>query len=361
MVKRSNYDNLAGLKTSIQRNKGGQIKKLLVDIKRIDSVIEIDDFDRLKELHRELDGIYQNQIKNWGTSMYNYIKGVGFSYEYIDVSSLKDNLKTMKAKLRGLLFEIAPDIEESMEDVEGKRSMGNIQINANQKQLLEDYAQIKQLTAGNMAISIQNEYYPCFKDTLEYMVEYGFITPADVDFGVGHVYFKQPAFEIFTEHVLTQEMEEEPMGVQAYNTKKVFIVHGHDHQLLDEVELMLRRIGLEPIIVKNEANAGRTIIEKIEDLTDVGFGIVLYTCCDEGRKKGDADFKDRARQNVIFEHGYLYAKLGRGRVAALNDAGIEIPSDLSGVLYISHATSDWKNQLMREMKEAGLDFDPTKA
>ena len=252
---------------------------------------------------------------------------------------------------------------EEMEDAEGKRSMGNFQISAKQKQLLVDYAQIKQFTAGNMAISIQNEDYPRFKDTLEYMVEYEFIIPADVDFGFGidHMYFKQPAFETFTEHVLTQEMEEEPKVVQAYSGKKVFIVHGHDHQLLDEVELMLRRIGLEPIIVKNEANAGRTIIEKIEDLTDVGFDIVLYTCCDEGRKKGDSDLKDRARQNVIFEHGYLYAKLGRGRVAALNDDGIEISSDLSGVLYISHVTSDWKNQLMREMKEAGLDFDSTKA
>jgi len=146
-----------------------------------------------------------------------------------------------------------------------------------------------------------------------------------------------------------------------FNNKKVFIVHGHDHRLLDEVELMLRRINLEPVILKNETNSGRTIIEKIEDLTDVGFGIVLYTGCDEGRKKGDVDLKDRARQNVVFEHGYLCAKLGRNRVVALNDSSIEIPSDLSGVLYIPHSTPDWKNQLMREMRSAGLEFDPTKA
>lgn len=146
-----------------------------------------------------------------------------------------------------------------------------------------------------------------------------------------------------------------------FDNKKVFIVHGHDHQLLDDVEMMLRRINLEPVIVKNEANSGRTIIEKIEDLTDVGFGIVLYTSCDEGRKKGEEKLCDRARQNVIFEHGYLCAKLGRNRVVALNDAGIEVPSDLSGVLYISRSSSDWKNQLMREMRSAGLEFDPTRA
>ncbi len=144
------------------------------------------------------------------------------------------------------------------------------------------------------------------------------------------------------------------------DNRKVFIVHGHNHKLLDEVELMLRRVGLEPIIVKNEANTGRTIIEKIEDLTDVGFAIVLYTGCDEGRAKNTEKLRDRARQNVIFEHGYLCAKLGRNNVVAINDDGIEIPSDLSGVLYIPRSASDWKSQLMREMRTAGLKFDPTK-
>ena len=145
------------------------------------------------------------------------------------------------------------------------------------------------------------------------------------------------------------------------SSKKVFIVHGHDEQLLNEVELMIRRVGLEPIILKNEASGGRTIIEKIEHYTDVGFGIVLYTCCDEGRKKGADELRNRARQNVIFEHGYLCAKLNRNRVVALNDPGIEVPSDLTGVLYISHSNTEWKNKIMREMKNAGLVFDSTKA
>lgn len=116
MVKRPNYDDLVGVKTLVQRKKEVQINKVLGDMKRIDLLVETDDFERLKELHRELDGTYQNQIRNWGTSMYNYINGVGFTYDYIDASSLIDNLKTMKAKLRGLLFEIAPDIAESVEE-----------------------------------------------------------------------------------------------------------------------------------------------------------------------------------------------------------------------------------------------------
>ena len=116
MVKRPNYDDLARIKNPRQRKQEGQVKKLLADIKKIDLSVKTDDFEQLKELHRELDGTYRNQINNWGASMYNYIKDIGFTYEYIDVSSLKDNLKTMKAKLRGLLFEIDPNAEELMEE-----------------------------------------------------------------------------------------------------------------------------------------------------------------------------------------------------------------------------------------------------
>lgn len=148
---------------------------------------------------------------------------------------------------------------------------------------------------------------------------------------------------------------------QAFDRQKVFIVHGHDEVLLNKIEIILRRIGLEPIVLKNEASAGKTIIEKLEHYTNVGFGIVLYTCCDEGRTKGDSEFHCRARQNVIFEHGYLCAKLGRNRVVALKDKHVEVPSDLAGVVYVDLSLSNWRNELMRDMKEAGLEFDPLKA
>lgn len=232
-------------------------------------------------------------------------------------------------------------------------------MNVNKKKLLRDYAEIKKTCPGNMVITISEVEYPKYKDTLDYLERYEFIRSIDID--NANMYMKTSAFDSFTEYMLAMEPEEDEPMTQTYNNKKVFVVHGHDHALLDEVELMLRRVGLEPVIVKNEANSGRTIIQKITDLSDVGFGIILYTCCDEGRKKGDSELRDRARQNVIFEHGYLYAKLGPGRVAAINDSGIEIPSDLSGVLYVPRSASDWKNQLMREMKAAGLEFDATKA
>ena len=148
-------------------------------------------------------------------------------------------------------------------------------------------------------------------------------------------------------------------GVRPMNNKRVFIVHGHNIQVRDNVELLLRRVGLDPIILANEPNKGRTVIDKIEDYSDVSFAIIIYTACDEGRLKGESNWKDRARQNVLFEHGYFCAKLTRAKVVALHERGVEVPSDLSGVLYIS-LEDDWKAELKREMAAAGLDADWTK-
>ncbi len=138
---------------------------------------------------------------------------------------------------------------------------------------------------------------------------------------------------------------------------KIFVVHGRNIDIRDDIELFIRRIGLEPIILAEQANKGMTIIEKIEKYSDVSCAIILYTPCDEGRMKGDKELNDRARQNVIFEHGYMVAKLGRDKVIALVEQQVEVPGDLSGVIYISLKDEDWKLQIMRELNSAGLEID----
>ena len=122
------------------------------------------------------------------------------------------------------------------------------------------------------------------------------------------------------------------------NNKRVFIVHGHDDKIKLDVARFLEKLNLEPVILHEQANQGKTIIEKIESETDVGYGIVLYTPCDKGGTK-DTDFENmkfRARQNVIFEHGFLIARLGRNRVCALLDGEVEQPSDINGILYVKY-------------------------
>ncbi|WP_282155915.1 TIR domain-containing protein [Cytobacillus gottheilii] len=150
-------------------------------------------------------------------------------------------------------------------------------------------------------------------------------------------------------------------GGRIMDMTKVFIVHGHDNGAKQEVARFIERLGFDAIILHEQVSQGKTIIEKIEENTNVGFAIVLYTPCDEGRVKGNAGLKDRARQNVVFEHGYLIGKLERKRVSALVKGDIEKPNDLSGVVYIDmDYAGGWKVSLAREMKSVGYDIDMNK-
>lgn len=138
------------------------------------------------------------------------------------------------------------------------------------------------------------------------------------------------------------------------NNKQVFIVHGHDEIAKLDVASFIQHLGLEPVILHMQASGGRTIIEKIEEYTNVGFGVVLYTGCDIGTKRDSLIFSRRARQNVVFEHGYLIAKLGRSRVAALVKGDVETPNDISGVAYIElDELGHWKQALIAELRNAG--------
>lgn len=156
-----------------------------------------------------------------------------------------------------------------------------------------------------------------------------------------------------------QQKTDVPTAAAGTGKPRVFIVHGHDDAAKQEVARTLERAGFAPIILHEQANSGKTIIEKIEAYTDVCFGVILYTPCDLGRaNKEDAQEKPRARQNVVFEHGYLIAKLKRERVCALVKDGVEIPGDMSGVVYIPmDSNGGWKLQLAAEMRAVGLKFD----
>ena len=118
---------------------------------------------------------------------------------------------------------------------------------------------------------------------------------------------------------------------------KVFIVHGHDGEVKLQVASVLERItGERPVILHEQADSGRTIIEKFEQhASQAGFAVVLLTADDQGMAKGAAAPSLRARQNVVFELGFFIGRLGRGRVVALYEYGVELPSDINGLLYKS--------------------------
>lgn len=142
---------------------------------------------------------------------------------------------------------------------------------------------------------------------------------------------------------------------------RVFIVHGHDEGAKQTVARFLEQCGFVAVILHEQADGGRTIIEKIEQYANVVFAIVLYTPCDIGREKNEKRGTPRARQNVVFEHGYLIAKLGRERVCALVKQGVQTPGDIAGVVYKPmDSAGAWKTEILREMKSAGIVVDASK-
>ncbi len=138
---------------------------------------------------------------------------------------------------------------------------------------------------------------------------------------------------------------------------KVFIVHGHDVATKQEVARFIEKIGLESIILHEQASMNKTIIEKIEHYTkEADFAIILYTPCDKGRGalETKVEARDRARQNVVFEHGYLMARIGRKNVCALVKGKIETPSDIDGIIYTQlDEFGGWKSKLIMELKACG--------
>lgn len=145
--------------------------------------------------------------------------------------------------------------------------------------------------------------------------------------------------------------------------RSVFIVHGHDEGARDAVARFVEKLGLEAVILHEQPNKGRTIIEKFEEHAVVGFAIVLLTPDDVGAQKSkSASLNPRARQNVVLELGYFIGKLGREKVCALHKEEVELPSDFSGMLYVKMDDAGaWRLKLAQEMKAARLPANFDKA
>jgi predicted nucleotide-binding protein len=158
---------------------------------------------------------------------------------------------------------------------------------------------------------------------------------------------------------LAEREEPQPVALPApvRSSTKVFIVHGHAGEPREAVARFLQRIGLEPIILHEQANQGQTVIEKFEAHADVGFAIVLLTPDDTGGTVG-GDQQRRARQNVVLELGYFIGRLGRGRVCALKAGDLEMPSDILGIVSTSFdAGGAWRQGLAKELQAAKYAVD----
>jgi len=153
------------------------------------------------------------------------------------------------------------------------------------------------------------------------------------------------------------------LSTDTVKNRKVFVVYGHDINARTQLEAMLRRWDLEPLIIDQLVSSGNTIIEKLEEYTEnVDFGIVLATPDDIGyAKDNEKQKKYRVRQNVVLELGMLLAKVGRTKVAILLSQAEEMerPSDIEGLIYIPFKDNveDTKVSLAKEMRRNGYPLE----
>ena len=149
------------------------------------------------------------------------------------------------------------------------------------------------------------------------------------------------------------------------SNRKVFVVYGHDEIARTQLEALLRRWDLIPIILDQQASGGQTIIEKLEEYgSDVGYAIVLATPDDQGKANSEDDLKSRVRQNVVLELGMFLSKLGREKVAILlkEAPNFERPSDIHGLIYIpfQNKVDEVSISLIRELTRQGYSIDATR-
>ena len=147
-------------------------------------------------------------------------------------------------------------------------------------------------------------------------------------------------------------------------SNKIFVVHGHDEEMEQKVARALEKLGLEPVILHEKPNQGKTLIKKLEDISeDISFAIVLFSPDDKGCEANNfpKSANLRARQNVIFELGYFIGKFGRNKVLVLfkEEINFESPSDFVGVLYTSFKDG-WELEMVRELRSCGYDLDANK-
>lgn len=311
------------------------------DIQRCSECNSVDDSQELFESillkYRTLDPKFGEGLPTSGkaTSIdgsFNYIKEVHALAEQLKMIQLSNHLPTVS--LSTLLEDDIQECELFLEkpfDIYNARTL------------------YKRLTAryDSLISGLGNGMYSYYSDNHFYDPEVSIDT---LSHNINIIYQKML---VYSKSSINVEKRIETVGVKS---NKVFVVHGHDYPALKLVTDYLLNIGLEPIVLKDKPSESNTVIDKFERYSDVSYAVILYTPCDVGRsKKKGASEKYRARQNVIFEHGYLIGRLKRENTCALIKGDIEKPSDIAGMIYITlDKQNNWQNALKKELVEAKI-------
>jgi len=156
-----------------------------------------------------------------------------------------------------------------------------------------------------------------------------------------------------------KKSNEEKMSIEKEKIK-VFIAYGKDENAKLKIENFIRKIDFEPVILEDKSFLHKSLFDKLVHHSNVDYCIVIYSPDDIASLNSSNEIELRARQNVVFEHGYFLGKLGIPRVCIIITDTLTNPSDINGIGYIDFKLNDWQNRIIREMKSAGLPVDANK-
>lgn len=281
------------------------------------------------------------------------------------ILDLDENYLEMKSKAEDAIEMLSAQTDKLKKLIESLRSKGRIKRN------YEGFYRWRDITAKLISNGISPAEGSKFLKTLMYQHHQDLYDDICIRANIARSFFEgleeeirshpDEIFDLSEKEDLVSSRKESPRKTFS---KKIFVVHGHDHETKNELEIFLKEIGLEPIVLHRKPDEGRTIIEKFEEYSDVGFAIIILTPDDvfytfnEDKKDFELSEK-RARQNVIFEWGFFVGKLGRHRVCCLHKKSVDLPSDIHGVLYkpFEKSLDEIKFPLVKELKAAGYEVE----
>jgi hypothetical protein len=144
---------------------------------------------------------------------------------------------------------------------------------------------------------------------------------------------------------------------------KILIIHGRDEVTKESIINFLERLGLRALTLQGGRDGEGNLLEKFEESSRVDFAIVLFTPDDIAAPRNKPKERQaRVSQNVLFEFGFFWGKLGNGRMCSLYQEGMEILADYPGFVNISmDSKGGWRLLVAKEIKQAGIEIDLNKA
>jgi predicted nucleotide-binding protein len=116
----------------------------------------------------------------------------------------------------------------------------------------------------------------------------------------------------------------------ANRERRVFISHGLTTDWREVQAFIEKDLNLLTLELAQEPNRGRTVLQKLEEESERCCYAVIVMTGDDKTEDGQR----RTRENVIHEIGYFQGKFGLSNVCLLHEEGVNIPSNIHGLVYI---------------------------